>query len=72
MKTKEPRTAADRQRDYRESGRALATVIKDPVAIDALDRLTAAHGTQRAAVESALIDAAKKLAPPRKRRAAAS
>lgn len=64
----EPKTGAERQKSYRDSGRQLATVIRDPKAINALDRLTAAHGSQRAAVEFALIDSVTRLPAAKKRR----
>lgn len=53
---KRPRPAApgERQARYRESGRQVAVVLRDPAAIVALEALVEAEGSQRAAIEYAL------------------
>lgn len=47
--------SAPRQKALRERGRAVSTVLQDPVAIAALEALTEAYGSQRIAIEQALI-----------------
>lgn len=42
-------------RNYRESGRPVYVVLKDKKAIEALDHLIMRHGSQRAAIEAALL-----------------
>lgn len=53
-----PKTGAQRQAAYAASGRAIACVIRDPVAIKALERLEAKHGGVTAAIVAALHAAA--------------
>lgn len=50
-----PRTGAQRQAKYTQSGRQIACVIRDPVAIDALAKLARKHGGVTAAVSAALV-----------------
>lgn len=52
------KTGAERQAAFRAAGRPLSVTLRDPKAIKALDKLTAKHGTVRAAVEAALVHAA--------------
>lgn len=56
-----PRTGAQRKAKYRAQGRQIACVIRDPAALDALDRLVAKHGGVTAAVTAALVRAASVL-----------
>lgn len=49
-----PRTGAERQAKYVQSGRPIACVIRDRAALDALDRLVRTHGGVTAAVTYAL------------------
>ena len=49
-----PRTAAERQAKYVESGRQIACVIRDLDALAALERLAHKHGGVTAAVTYAL------------------
>jgi hypothetical protein len=48
------KTGAQRQAALRKKGRQIAVVLRDPVAIAALDKLTAEHGGVTAAVVYAL------------------
>ena len=52
-----PRTGAERQAKYVQSGRQIACVIRDRAALDALDKLTRKHGGVTAAVTAALVAA---------------
>lgn len=52
-----PHSVAQRQRDYRSRGKPLSLTLRDPEAIRALDKLAKIHGSQRAAIEAALIAA---------------
>lgn len=54
-----------RQRRYRERGRQVAFVIRDPEAIAALERGIAAHGGGRGALLAAVCDAVKLAYPDR-------
>lgn len=49
-----PKTGAQRQKDYAASGRAIACVIRDPLAIKRLAALDAKHGGVTAAITAAL------------------
>lgn len=53
-----PKTGAQRQAASRSKGRQIAVVLRDPVAVAALDKLVARHGGVTAAVTAALIHAA--------------
>lgn len=50
-----PASDAERKAKYKASGRQIACVIRDPAAIDALDRLAEKHGGVTAAVTAALV-----------------
>ena len=50
-----PRTGAERQSKYVQSGRQIACVIRDPAALDALEKLEHKHGGVTAAVSAALV-----------------
>lgn len=54
-----PATGAERQAKYAAAGRQIACVIRDPAALDALDRLAEKHGGVTAAVTAALLRASK-------------
>jgi len=58
-----PKTGAQREAKRRASGRAIACVIRDPVAQRALDALERKHGGVTAAVTAALLAAARRGAP---------
>jgi hypothetical protein len=45
-----PKTGSQRQAALRDKGRQIAVVLRNPVAIAALDKLTAEHGGVTAAV----------------------
>lgn len=49
-----PATVSERVAKSRAAGRQIACVIRDPVALDALDRLAEKHGGVTAAVTAAL------------------
>jgi len=49
-----PVPAAERQARYRESGRQIAVVLRDPAALARLDALVELHGSIRAALEHAI------------------
>ena len=51
---KSTNTGAKRQADFRAKGRQIAVVIRDPEALQALERLSAKHGGITAAVTFAL------------------
>ena len=53
-----PKTGAERQAASVARGRQIAVVLRDPVAIAALDKLAERHGGVAAAVTAALIHAA--------------
>ena len=53
----DPKTGAQRQAAYTATGRAIACVLRDPQAIDALAKLEKAHGGVTAAVTAALRQA---------------
>lgn len=55
---KAKKTGAERQASYVASGRAIACVIRDREAIQALERLESQHGGVTAAVTAALRAAA--------------
>ena len=50
-----PRTGAERQSKYVQSGRQIACVIRDPDALAALRALERTHGGVTAAVSAALV-----------------
>lgn len=54
-----PATGAERQAKYAAVGRQIACVIRDPLALDALDRLAEKHGGVTAAVTAALRASSK-------------
>lgn len=54
MSAPKPKTPAERQAAYAASGRAIACVLRDPVALKALERLQAKHGGVTAAITEAL------------------
>ena len=54
-----PASDSDRMAKYRASGRQIACVIRDPVALSALDALAQEHGGVTAAVKAALVAADK-------------
>lgn len=56
---KRPATGAQRQAKYAAAGRQIACVIRDPVALTALDRLAEKHGGVTAAVTAALVSSVK-------------
>lgn len=49
-----PKTGAERQASLRAKGRQVAVVLRDPKAIQALDKLAAQHGGVTAAITFAL------------------
>ena len=49
-----PATGAQRQAKYAQSGRQIACVLRDPAALDGLDKLVRKHGGVTAAVTAAL------------------
>lgn len=53
-----PRTGAERQAKYAQSGRKIACVIRDPDALAALRALERKHGGVTAAVSAALVSTA--------------
>lgn len=57
---KAKKTGAERQAEYAARGRAIACVIRDPDAINALAKLETVHGGVTAAVTAALIAASSK------------
>jgi hypothetical protein len=54
-----PKSNAERQSAYRESGRQIAVVLRDDKAIATLDKLAAKHGGVTAAITHALHAASK-------------
>lgn len=54
-----PATGAERAARYKASGRQIACVIRDPAALDALDRLSKKHGGVTAAVTAALVSSVR-------------
>ena len=54
-----PKTPAERKAASVARGRQIAVVLRDPVAIKALDKLTAKHGGVTAAVTAALHAASR-------------
>lgn len=59
MRKPRPKTGAERQQSYVASGRQIAVVLRDPVAIEALDALSNEHGGVTGAVTHALREAAR-------------
>jgi hypothetical protein len=53
-----PQTGAERIAKHRANGRAVAVVLRDQTAIDALDKLAEKHGGVTAGITAALIHAA--------------
>lgn len=64
MTDQEQATRRARQRRYRERGRQVAVVLRDPVALAALEQLSAIHGGVRAAIEHALRAASDRAVIP--------
>lgn len=54
-----PASDAERSAKYKATGRQIACVIRDPVALDALDSLASKHGGVTAAITTALVDFAQ-------------
>jgi hypothetical protein len=54
LKERKNKTGAERQAAYAASGRAIACVIRDPEAINALAALEATHGGVTAAITAVL------------------
>ena len=54
------KTGAARQAAFRESGKQVSVVLRDPAAIRALEELAIKHGGVAAAISFALIAASKR------------
>ena len=54
------KSGAERQAEYAARGRAIACVIRDPEAINALAKLEEKHGGVTAALTAALLEASSK------------
>ena len=59
------KTGAARQAAFRESGKQVSVVLRDPAAIRALEELAVQHGGIKAAISFALTKAIKR-APAKK------
>lgn len=59
------KTGAARQAAFRESGKQVSVVLRDPIAIRALEELAVKHGGVAAAISFALAKAIKR-APAKK------